>query len=273
MKTKVWTKASFSPKETERERAHRALARDIAAESIVLLKNNDVLPLKPCKVSLYGAGAGETIKSGTGSGEVNSRTNVSIAAGLKNSGFTVTTGAWLDHYSALLKKEKAEFYVAFNKRTQKAALGGDDFRINIMSESFHYPAGDIISESDIKGSDTDTCVYVVTRQAGECSDRKLNNFEYTLEPILRREKKCAFHAGCWLLTHENTERFLEDVFVCEYNEIENIRICASRYKKTVLVINIGGSIDLCPLDGIDGIDALVFFGQQGMEGGSAFAIL
>jgi hypothetical protein len=35
--------------------------------------------------------------------------------------------------------------------------------------------------------------------------------------ILRREKKCAFRAGCWLLTHENTERFLEDVFVCEYN--------------------------------------------------------
>ncbi|MDR1531447.1 MAG: hypothetical protein LBS62_04560, partial [Clostridiales bacterium] len=35
--------------------------------------------------------------------------------------------------------------------------------------------------------------------------------------ILRREKKCTFHAGCWLLTHENTERFLEDVFVCEYN--------------------------------------------------------
>jgi hypothetical protein len=34
--------------------------------------------------------------------------------------------------------------------------------------------------------------------------------------ILRREKKCTFHAGCWLLTHENTERFLEDVFVCEY---------------------------------------------------------
>jgi ATP-binding cassette subfamily B protein len=37
-----------------------------------------------------------------------------------------------------------------------------------------------------------------------------------ISAILRREKKCTFHAGCWLLTHENTERFLEDVFVCEY---------------------------------------------------------
>jgi hypothetical protein len=39
----------------------------------------------------------------------------------------------------------------------------------------------------------------------------------TKNAILRREKKCTFHAGCWLLTHENTERFLEDVFVYEYN--------------------------------------------------------
>jgi beta-glucosidase len=235
--SKVWTKASFSGKETLRETTHRQLAREIAGESIVLLKNNDILPISPCKIALFGAGAATTIKGGTGSGEVNSRATVTIWEGLQNAGFTVLTENWLKGYVELLKREKAAFYVAFNKRAQKALFGGDDFRINIMSESFHYPAGERIAKTEIQESVADTCVYVITRQAGECSDRKFDNYEYTLEPA----------------------------------EIENIKICALHYRKTILAINIGGSIDLSPLDGVNGVDAIVYFGQQGMEGGNAFA--
>ena len=55
--------------ESERERAHRVIARKAAAEGIVLLENNGVLPLKQgSKVALYGGGARHTIKGGTGSG-------------------------------------------------------------------------------------------------------------------------------------------------------------------------------------------------------------
>lgn len=60
--------------ESERERAHRVIARKAAAEGIVLLENNGVLPLKKgSKVALYGGGARHTIKGGTGSGSVNNR--------------------------------------------------------------------------------------------------------------------------------------------------------------------------------------------------------
>ena len=42
--------------ESERERAHRVIARKAAAEGIVLLENNGVLPLKKgSNVALYGA--------------------------------------------------------------------------------------------------------------------------------------------------------------------------------------------------------------------------
>ena len=86
--------------ESERERAHRVIARKAAAEGIVLLENNGVLPLKKgSKVALYGGGARHTIKGGTGSGSVNNRSNVSIDEGLRNAGFTVTTDAWLDEYA------------------------------------------------------------------------------------------------------------------------------------------------------------------------------
>ena len=55
--------------ESERERAHRVIARKAAAEGIVLLENNGVLPLKKgSNVALYGGGARHTIKGGTGSG-------------------------------------------------------------------------------------------------------------------------------------------------------------------------------------------------------------
>ena len=65
------TNPEVQPWETE----HRKVARRAAAEGIVLLKNEDhILPLKQgSSVAIYGAGAGKTIKGGTGSGDVNER--------------------------------------------------------------------------------------------------------------------------------------------------------------------------------------------------------
>lgn len=86
------TNPEIQPWETE----HRKLARLAAAEGIVLLKNEEhVLPLKAgSAVAIYGAGAGKTIKGGTGSGDVNEREKVSICQGMKNTGFQVTTEEW-----------------------------------------------------------------------------------------------------------------------------------------------------------------------------------
>lgn len=42
---------------SERELSHRQLAREVAAEGMVLLKNEGVLPLQNKKIALFGAGA------------------------------------------------------------------------------------------------------------------------------------------------------------------------------------------------------------------------
>jgi len=235
---KVRTNASPSNAITERETAHRKLARDAAAESIVLLRNDGTLPFAPCPVALYGAGAATTIKGGTGSGEVNERYSVTIEQGLKNAGFTVTTDPWLREYETLMRTQKA---VAMKALAKKLINSDSDNRINIMANSFRYPVGKPISAADIGGSiiggGCETCIYVIARQAGECSDRSLENHDFSLTQT----------------------------------EIDNLKMVSSSYAKTVVVINVGGSMDLSPIENIGGINAILFFCQQGMEGGNALA--
>ena len=61
------TNAHLSDHVSEREQTNRRLSYEIATEGIVLLHNSGVLPLSPCRLALYGAGAGYTIKGGSGS--------------------------------------------------------------------------------------------------------------------------------------------------------------------------------------------------------------
>ena len=86
---------------SEREKASRAVARRAAAEGMVLLENDGLLPLAPgVRLGLYGLGARHTIKGGMGSGDVNSRDTVSVDAGLRAAGYEIVNTRWLDEYDA-----------------------------------------------------------------------------------------------------------------------------------------------------------------------------
>ncbi len=230
----IRTKASYSNQETQREKQHRALARKAAAEAIVLLENDGALPLQPQKIALFGAGAASTIKGGTGSGEVNERHSVTIWEGLENAGFTVTTKAWLEEYIVELEAKRNAFNRGFVK---KMLSGSSDDKINIMADSFVYPTGREITEKDIRESDANVCIYAIARQAGECADRVLESNTYSLDET----------------------------------ELQNLRKLVQTYEKVILVINVGSSMDMRFLEEIPGINAVIYFCQQGMEGGNAFA--
>lgn len=70
-----------------REKENAALSRRAAAEGMVLLKNDGALPIASgSRIALFGGGAEQTVKGGTGSGDVNERNTVNIRQGLLQSG-------------------------------------------------------------------------------------------------------------------------------------------------------------------------------------------
>lgn len=93
----------------EYEFRHRKLARQAAAEGMVLLKNEkQLLPLEEGKkLALFGAGAVQTIKGGTGSGDVNERESISVYEGLVNAGYQITTEEWLKEYKEIYSQSRS----------------------------------------------------------------------------------------------------------------------------------------------------------------------
>ncbi|MBR1457482.1 MAG: glycoside hydrolase family 3 C-terminal domain-containing protein [Oscillospiraceae bacterium] len=233
---KTYTKASASDTVSERERRNLRIAYRAACEGMVLLKNDGALPLRGKRLALYGAGAARTVKGGTGSGEVNERHSVSILEGLEDRGFEVTTGRWLRDYEedyersrAAFEKERRQFYKKIGKKSI----------IDLALSSFQLPCGRAVTEEDVRESAADSCVYVLSRQAGEGGDRRAEPGDYALTQT----------------------------------ELQSIRLCAASYEHFILAVNSGSPLDMGSLRELGGIDALVYLCQPGAEGGHAFADL
>ncbi len=239
MKAKVRTFSGTTSNEvTQREIDNRALARKAAAEGFVLLKNEDhFLPAKKGgKIALYGAGAAKTIKGGTGSGDVNERDYVTIAQGMKNAGYEVTTESWLDSYMKIYNQAREDWKAEILKKaeTLDSAL---PFWDAYSATPFFMPCGDGIDVEVAKGDGADTAVFVIARIAGENKDR----FDKEGDYFISAEERALL-----------------------------AQVCES-YKDVVLVINTGGLMDLAFADEFTNIRAIVQYVQAGQEGGNAFA--
>ena len=218
-----------------REERNMERAKKMAAEGMVLLKNTGVLPLKNTeKIALYGNGARYTIKGGTGSGGVNSRFEISVEQGLKKMNMEVTTSDWLDRYDAVLKSARNEYYSWLKETLEEQ--GGEVVTL-AFDNPFNGPDMISVSDDDVINSETDTAIYVLSRNSGEGKDRRVSPGDYEL-----------------------TER-----------EKTTIETLAARYAKFVVVLNVGGVIDTSFINEINGIDAVLLMSQPGNMGGLALA--
>ena len=184
VKTPAFRKYNYSNKPDLK--AHAQVARDAAAESIVLLRNQKgTLPLVSEKnVSLFGIGAINFVAGGTGSGNVNKAYVVNMKEGLTNAGFNVDQGL-IDYYEAYIALDKASKALSAVDNRGFAGLGGSILQeIDVPAAAINYQA-----------QRNDVAVIVITRNAGEGADRKVvDDFELTaIERNLINNVAAAFH--------------------------------------------------------------------------------
>ena len=163
--------AAPSPRET----AHAALARKAAAAGIVLLRNDNVLPLDPdTSVALLGTGAGRTVKGGIGSGDVNNRANVSIYEGLRTAGVHLTSEDWINYYEALYHGARLAWKDKILDDATKVENPFDAYAAN----PFVLPQGRPVALQDL--IEATAAIYVISRISGEGKDRTPTAGDYLL---------------------------------------------------------------------------------------------
>jgi beta-glucosidase len=160
------------------------LSREAAAEGMILLKNNNALPLAAgSSVALIGNNGYDLIAGGTGSGEVTKMYTVSLAEGLFHSGLSVNAELY-QAYTQYLDDEIA-------KHPKKSMF--EEF----MSPS--EPIGEFVINASMiakVSNSSEHALIAIGRNAGEGSDRKVEgNFTLTEnEKALIKNVADAFHA-------------------------------------------------------------------------------
>ena len=165
-------------------KAHAAVARKAAGESIVLLRNEGALPLKGTeKVALYGVSSVDFVAGGTGSGDVNKAYVVNMVQGMENAGFTLDKGL-VDFYNAFQAYDKAQ-----------NAISGNAFSWFSRRKLTEQAIPDAGIANEAKANDV--AVVVLGRNAGEGADRKMmDDFELTaVERELLQKVSSSFHAA------------------------------------------------------------------------------
>jgi beta-glucosidase len=162
-------------------KAHAQVDREAAAEGMVLLRNEGVLPLKPsAKLALLGNTSYDMITGGTGSGDVNEAYSVSLLEGLKAGGIAVDA-TLAETYERYLQEEEKKRPAPTRPFMRPAPIPE-----RVVSAD----------EVDRLSREADVALVTIGRNSGEGRDRKLeDDFELSAaEKALLQNVATAFHA-------------------------------------------------------------------------------
>lgn len=206
-----------NPTPSLREIEHRRIACRAAEECIVLLRNkHNLLPLNiKQEVALYGSGASQTVKGGTGSADMNERDNVSIYQGMKNAGFSITSEKWIEAYDNQYQTARNDWRDTILKKV--AETPGHAFFPTYSKTTFQRPVG-----ASITNTTADIAIYVLGRNSGEATDRKCEEGDY----FLTKEEKEMVTSIASLYKHFilviNTASIVDLNFIDEFPNIDAI---------------------------------------------------
>ncbi|KAI4442049.1 beta-glucosidase [Schaedlerella arabinosiphila] len=224
---------TLKTKRSRRELKHAGFARRAAAEGMVLLKNDRLLPLElPMSIALFGGGAVRTVKGGIGSGDVNNRESISIYRGLKTAGAVITSEDWLTDYENRYEAART----GWKEKVLEAARHVENPFDAYSANPFSMPEGRKIMPEDLENASA--AVYVISRIAGEGKDRRKIEGDYYL-----------------------SKKEWEDILYLDQADIP-----------IILLLNVGAPIELTDvLQRAGNIKAVLNISLPGQEGGHAAA--
>ena len=228
---------------------HTQLSRKAATEGMVLLKNeNTALPLKRGeKVALFGKATIEYIKGGGGSGDVHCPYIHNVYDGFKEKekdGKVTVYMPLIDFYKNYVEKEsiniptQAQINATWDiVNAMEFCTKRDDMTYDTFA-SMHVKEPAVPEELIRNASENaDTAIITLSRFSAEGVDRRPQGGDYYLSDI----------------------------------EKELIDKACAQFKKVIIVINSGATIDCEYFAENDKISAVLFGWQGGMEGGMAIA--
>ena len=215
-------------------KAHAAVTRQSAAEGMVLMKNNEALPLKENikNVALYGCTSYDFIAGGTGSGNVNHAYVVSLLDGLKNGGYTVSDEikTAYEKYIADAKAAQQKALEEMAKKDKQAAMLAS-FMPGTLPAEKQFTAEELAAQANV----ADVAIITIGRISGEFLDRKQADFNL----------------------NDSEMKLIEQV--CE--------VYHKAGKQVVVLLNIGGVIETASWKELP--DAILCAWQAGQEGGNS----
>lgn len=231
---------------------HQELLRRVAAESMVLLKNEgNVLPLKPGSVGLYGVSSYDLIPANMGVNGVNNGVyHVSLVQGLREAGFTVCPSV-LREYTNYIVSEKEKIASAYPPlykqffrypRPEEIIPGTSEAKTESvgaltvdlgLKQSSGAPRFTLKEQAEVNAA----AIITLARGTGEAFDRAASEFELTV-----------------------SEKMLIDSLSNAYHAYE---------KPVIVLLNVPAPIET--VSWRDKVDAVLLVGQPGERAGESIA--
>lgn len=211
------------------------LSREIAAEGMVLLKNDGGLPLKnKARISCFSVSSVDLVYGGGGSGSVNSEDAPDLKSALEEEGFAVNPVLW-------------SFYMKKHGEGYKRAIpgwGNFSYKIN------EVPWRDVASAAEGSFAEySDAAIAVISRSGGEGAELPAYGFAET--------QAVAGNSGNYLeLTVEEKELF---------------DALNARFGNIIVVLNANNAMELGWVENYPNIKTVLWLGAMGEYGACALA--
>ena len=244
-----WTRVKFQPNLPLREsgrvtasKEHILLSKEAAKEGMVLLKNEkNLLPLtEGTRIALFGKGSFDYVKGGGGSGDVMVSYVHNLYDGLK-----------MQENAVQIYEPLSDFYrTDIRHQYEKGAAPGMTVEPELSQEL-----------ADGAKAFADVAVVVISRFSGEGWDRS--------------SIECNNEFNPWdtetTMPKISGEVFPDGDFYLTTREKAMLSMVKERFDDIVVVLNIGGIMDLSWVKNDDRISSALLGWQGGMEGGLAMA--